>query len=134
MKLFYFIRSNQLMMKKLFNLLIVVVFYSCASSKMASNAPDGDWNYTVTGTPDGDHSGILTITTEKNKCTAIIKSETGEMTLNDAAFDKEKQLLTGNIDYDGTTVYLNITRTGDSLEGKVSASGMDFPLKGTRKK
>jgi hypothetical protein len=133
----------------------ILILASCATTKTtstvtttpaakpASTAPAaavvstvilGDWDYTITGTPDGDFKGVLTISSAANVYVAKMVSATGEVPVEKFAFAKETNKITGEIPYNGMSIGLDATMTGEELRGTMFAGGMDFPFNATRKK
>lgn len=96
--------------------------------------PVGSWDYTITGTPNGDYSGVLTVSMEGDNYSAVLKSQEGELTLDKTKYDKSTKKLTGVFDYQGTPVDFESTTEGDAMKGWVSAGGGSFPFNATRKK
>lgn len=49
-------------------------------------------------------------------------------------YDKSTMKMSGEFDYSGTLVLFDAVMVGDEINGSMSAGGMGFPFKGTRKK
>ena len=122
-------------MQKFIYLFTLIMLTSCATVKTKKIAvtPVGDWDYTLTGTPSGDYSGILSIIEKEKVLAATIKSSEGELPLTNVNFDKATSVITGNLNYQGTILALNATLSGESLAGTISSGGSEFPFKATRK-
>ena len=120
-------------MRNALTLFISVAVFSCASTKLAK-APVGSWEYTIKGTPNGDYSGVLTVSLEGEKYQALLKSQVAEIKFDEATYDKKLKKLTGSFYYEGNPIYFESTTDGDTMNGSVSAGGDSWPFKGTRKK
>lgn len=114
--------------------LIALINVSCASTKKLALVPVGSWDYKITGTPNGDFSGVLIVTMEGDKYMATLKSEVGELKFTQTKYDQATKKLTGSFDFDGTPIDFESTTEGDAMKGSVSAGGGSWPFNGTRKK
>lgn len=120
----------------------------CSSSKKTASAPPpatptapaapvvtsyiGTWNFTVTGTPDGDTKGEMTISQAGNVLKGIISSgDGGQSEIKDLKI--VNNVLTGLFDYNGMSINMTGTFNGNSFEGKVEAQGYAFPMTATKK-
>lgn len=113
----------------------LLIASSCATSKMSkSSSPAGDWNYTVTGTPEGDFTGLMTITQTEQKYTAKFKLSGYDTNLEKFLYDSKTKKMTGEFYYSGTLVLFTGLLEGDAINGSMSAGGSDYPFKATRKK
>ncbi len=114
---------------------VILILASCASTKtMAPITPVGDWDYSITGTPEGDFKGVLNITSTGEVYTAKMISSNGTVPLEKVTYNKDTKKITGEIPYNGFMVALDATLNGDELIGGTEAGGMTFPFKATRKK
>ena len=120
-------------MKKLIYFFVSFIIISCASTKLAM-VPVGGWDYSITGTPNGDFSGVLTVTLEGEKYTASLKSQLGEIKFSETQYDKATKKLTGTFDFEGTPIEFESTTEGDAMKGSVSAGGGSWPFNASRKK
>lgn len=122
-------------MKKFVYFFFVLLLASCATvkTKKIVVTPVGDWDYTITGTPNGDYAGVMTITEKENVFAAVMKTSEGELAFTNMNFDKATNIVTGNFSYQGTDLAFNATLAGEALTGTISAGGYGFPFKGTRK-
>jgi len=122
-------------MQKIVFLFFVLVLASCATvkTKQVVITPAGDWDYTITGTPNGDYAGLLAVAEKEKVFTAAMKSNDGELPFTNVAFDKATNILTGNFNYQGTDLVFSATLAGETLTGTISAGGYGFPFKATRK-
>lgn len=122
-------------MQKFTYLLFVFVLASCATvkTKQVAITPAGEWDYTITGTPNGDYAGIFSVGEKENVFTAAMKSNEGELPFTNVAFDKATNILTGNFSYQGTDLVFSAALAGETLTGTVSTGGYGFPFKATRK-
>jgi hypothetical protein len=124
-------------MKNLFYLaLCAFVLSSCASTKSTSKAPSptGNWDYTITGTPEGNFSGVLLIEQINDTYTAKMTSNAGDLPIEKYMYDKVTMKMSGEFDYSGTLVLFDAVMVGDEINGSMAAGGMGFPFKATRKK
>ena len=120
-------------MKTIYSLLFILLVAGCASSKLAI-APVGIWDYSIKGTPTGDYSGDCIVAMTEGKYSVLIKTKDGDVNLKDTQYDKAAKKLTGNFDYQGTTVFFESITTGDTMTGGLMAGGGSFPFNATRKK
>jgi hypothetical protein len=121
-------------MKKLLILSTTLIIISCASTKKLAMVPVGGWDYTITGTPNGDYSGVLTVTMDGDNYSATLKSEAGEIKFDQTKYDQVTKKLTGNFDFQGTPIDFESITEGDTMKGSVSAGGGSWPFNATRKK
>ncbi len=119
----------------LYIFLALLLLSSCASTK-ASKAPTaaGNWDYTITGTPEGDFAGIMTISEVDKVYNAKMAMSSGETTIDKFIYNKETKKMSGELYYSGTLVLFDAVLVVDQIDGSMSASGMSFPFKATRKK
>jgi hypothetical protein len=98
---------------------------------------DGDWSYSITGTPMGDITGTLKLSNQAGDVTGEITSATmGTMELKNAT-------LAGNVlsfsipfmvDGQSMTITYDLTFEGDTFEGKVNTGGFgSFDIEGNKK-
>jgi hypothetical protein len=124
------------MKHSIFYAFVLLLLASCASTKTMAPVvtPAGDWDYSVTGTPEGDFKGVLNITSTGDVYAGKMISSAGTAPLEGFAYNKETKKITGQVPYNGFMVDLDATMAGDELAGTMSAGGMSFPFKATRKK
>lgn len=122
-------------MQKFIYLFLVLVMASCATvkTKKVVITPVGDWDYTITGTPNGDYAGVLSIVEKESVLSAVMKTNEGELPFNSAGFDKVTNIVTGKFTYQGTDLVFNATLAGEEMTGTISTGGYGFPFKATRK-
>ncbi len=122
-------------MQKFIYLFLVTVLASCASVKPTQVAitPVGEWDYAITGTPNGDYSGVLVITEKETVLSAVMKTTQGELALNTISFDKTENIVTGTFNFQGMNLDLRANITGEKMDGTISTSGYAFPFNATRK-
>ncbi len=122
-------------MQKFIYLFLVLVLASCATvkTKQVTVTPVGDWDYTITGTPNGDYAGVLSIVEKESVLAAAMKTNEGELAFNNMSFDKATNIVTGNFNYQGTDLVFNATLAGEAMTGTIAAGGYGFPFKATRK-
>ncbi len=123
-------------MKNLIFVFVVLIIASCASTKTSKIVitPAGNWDYIITGTPEGDFSGVMSITTQDKTFSAKMNASGSELTINNFTFDEATKKVAGDLDYSGTTVLFDALLNGEEMVGAMSAGGMNFPFKATRKK
>jgi hypothetical protein len=117
-------------MKKMLLVFAVVLLSSCSTL-----SPVGNWDYSVTGTPDGDRAGTMTVA-KKDKKTygAVLKTEEGELKFDKFQFVSKTKKSTGEFNYQGMIILFDAKVTENEMTGSVSTQGTDFPFKATRKK
>lgn len=119
----------------LYFLLCLLIFSSCASTKTSkAPSPMGLWSYTITGTPEGDFNGVMTIGEVDKVPTAKLAVNGGELAIEKFVYNKETKKMSGEFDYNGTPVYFDAVLGDDVIDGGMSAGGGTFPFKATRKK
>jgi hypothetical protein len=118
----------------LFVIFTVALLASCASTKSAKeNSPAGDWDYSITGTPQGDFSGIMTITKTDAGYTGQLVSSQGTLPFSSTKYSKEENKVVAEFDYSGMPVLLTGMISGTTMTGTVATSGYEFPLSATKK-
>lgn len=142
------------MIQKLAFAAVMLVLAACGGTKSSTTAsssatpvsapaaatvavsPAGDWDYVITGTPEGDFKGVLKITPVAAAFSAKMVSagSGGELVVDKFTFVKETSKVTGEVPYNGYTVAMDAVLAGDEMKGSMSAGGMDFPFNATRKK
>jgi hypothetical protein len=117
-------------MKRSFLLFCFCLFLaSCASV-----SPVGSWNYTVTGTPNGDYAGTLIVTKIKKQYAATLNSQGGDLPFKKFAFDPKTKKATGDFDYQGTPISLDAAVKENDMAGTLSTDDAQFPFKAARGK
>jgi hypothetical protein len=113
----------------------LLLLTSCASTKTSkAPSPTGNWDYTITGTPEGDFVGVMTISEVDKIYSAKMATSAGEVPLDKYLYDKETKKMSGEFYYSGTLVLFDAVFAVDQIDGGMSAGGMSFPFKATRKK
>ncbi len=105
-----------------------VLVASCAPG------PIGAWNYSVTGTPQGDYAGVMTISKKDKGYSAKLMSAGNETTFNKFSYIKATKKTEGDFDFSGTQILFSAQLNKDQLKGTMSTSGLEFPFTATRKK
>ena len=120
----------------LYFMLFALVLSSCASTKSTSTAPSpaGNWDYAITGTPEGNFSGVLIIEQINDTYTAKMTNAAGDLPIAKYNYDKATMKMSGEFDYSGNLVLFDGVMAGDEITGTMSTGGMSFPFKATRKK
>ena len=124
-------------MKNLFAFVIlVIVFYSCATTKTSKVeiTPAGTYIYSITNTPEGDFTGDFIITSQDKNYTAKLNAAGSELIFNTCTWDPANNKVTGDFIYSGYNIYFEAILNGEELNGSVSAEGESFSFKSTRKK
>jgi len=114
---------------------IALALTACVASKTTSKAPSptGNWDYAITGTPQGDFKGIMIITEVDKVLTAKLISDGAELPINNFVFNKETLKMSGEFDYSGALILFDGLFAANEITGSMSTSGMNFPFKATRK-
>lgn len=122
------------MKNKISFLFLALTFAACVATKTVSKVPSptGNWDYTITGTPEGDFKGQMVVTETDKILNAKLAGNGIDLPIEKFAFDAASQKLTGEFWYGSTQVYMDVIMNGDQMAGTVSASGMTFPFKATR--
>ncbi len=123
-------------MKKFIYAIIVLALASCASVKTSApltETPIGQWQCSITGTPEGDVEAILTIAQKDNTYTAVLTAQGSDLPFTDFSYIAATKKTVGSFYYSGTSVQLIADLQGDELTGAMEAGGAAFPFKGIRK-
>lgn len=115
--------------------LIAITLSACVATKPTSKAPTpaGNWDYAITGTPQGDFKGVMTITEVDKVLTAKLLSDGAELPIDRFVYNKETQKMSGELYYSGALVLFDGNFNTHEITGNMSTSGMSFPFKATRK-
>lgn len=105
---------------------------STASTKAKTFPAAGMWDYEVTNTPDGDNSGVLTLTPSGDTYIGKINGDAGETELSDLKIVDKK--LTCTFEVQGYEAEIAGDFDGDNFTGKVMVAGYEFPMTMVRKK
>lgn len=117
-------------MRKMISFLFVVALLSsCASS-----GPSGLWDYTVTGTPQGDYSGTLNVTKKDAGFAATLNSQAGEASFEKFSYDKKTSKTSGEFYFSGVPISFSATVVKDKMTGTMGTGGMEWPFAATKKK
>jgi hypothetical protein len=93
------------------------------------------WDYSITGTPEGDFNGVMTISeVDKVHAAKLSGKWWRAITLEKFIYNKETKKMSGELDYQGTPVYFDAILIVDDIDGGMAGGGMTFPFKATRKK
>jgi len=65
--------------------------------------------------------------------TAKLNFGNGEQPIESFTWNEPDKKITGGINYSGYNVFLEATQAGEEMNGSISAEGMSFPFKATRK-
>ncbi len=119
------------MIKKILFLAIITFWIAgCASTKKISKAYVGDWEYTVKDTPEGDFTGIMTITKQDEGYAGVLKSEDQENPLHNVVIDGNN--FSCNFDYMGYNIIVKGVFNGENLTGEMNVEYNAFPFTATK--
>ena len=113
--------------------LVLVLCLSLLVSACATVGPTGSWNYTVTGTPQGDFTGDLIVTKNEKGYAAKLSNKDGEIPFNLFTYNKKEKKSTGTFDFSGTTVDFKAGVEKEQMKGTMTAGGMEFPFTASKK-
>lgn len=127
------------MKKILLLILATAVFAACSTTQKTSSAkkaptPEGQWEYSITDTPEGNFSGIMTVTKNGEGYTASLNANGNDLPFDSFNWDETNLKATGELNYSGTPVQFQAAMNEDQMEGGLSAMGMVFPFKAMKKK
>ena len=103
-------------------------------SSCATMGPVGSWDYTVTGTPQGDYAGVMTVTKTEAGYSAKLSGQAGEITFDKFTFDRKTKKTGGDFFYSDTPIAFSAQVDKDQMKGLMSTGDMEFPFNATRKK
>jgi uncharacterized protein YceK len=123
----------------LFLFIASVLLSACSSTKTTTTAkepvtPAGDWEYTISDTPQGDFSGVLTVSRQDNTFSATLNSNGEALPFETFTWDEPTKKVGGEFYYSGMTIVFDGTMSEEEMTGTMSAGGMVFPFKAARKK
>jgi hypothetical protein len=123
-------------MKNLIFVFVALVIASCVSTKTSKVVitPAGNWDYVITGTPEGDFSGVMSIVSENKIYSAKMNASGSEITIYKFTWDEATKKAGGEFNYSNYTVLFDAALAGEELIGFMSVEGQSFPFKATRKK
>ncbi len=125
MQQLYYVRSVSF-----FSLVVsIFLFEGCAASR-TSYSPIGKWNYTVTDTPYGDVSGVITIDQYNGRYTGSLESSLGASSLKKLNIQGNE--LSSMMDLQGTELGMKGTFKGDTFSGQVVAGYDRYPIRASR--
>lgn len=117
-------------MKKITTIILSGLFLaSCAAT-----GPVGQWDYSVTGTPQGDYSGVMTISKTTDGYAAKMSGQAGDIAFEKFSYDKKLKLTKGTFYFSGVDVAFDAKVSKEAMKGTMSAGGGDFPFSATKKK
>lgn len=123
-------------MKNLIFAFVALIIVSCTSTKTTTVVitPAGNWDYVITGTPEGDFSGVMSIVSENALYSAKMTASGSEITIYKFSWDEPSKKVGGEFNYSNYTVLFDAAVAGEEMVGSMSVEGMNFPFKATRKK
>lgn len=107
---------------------VIILLSSCAPG------PVGSWAYSVTGTPQGDYTGVMAISKKDKGYSAKMETQGTETPFNKFVYLKKEMKTEGDFDFSGVNILFSAKLNKDQLKGTMSTSGMEFPFMATRKK
>lgn len=135
---------QRLLLTSLTLCLAVIFLGACSSTKSAGStstaktkakkgaySPLGSWAYTVSGTPEGDRSGVMVLSQEGDTYSAKLVLDGNEAPLKNVKVVDNK--LTAILDYQGYDLDVIGTFEGDNFKGSVGLGYDTFPMTATRK-
>lgn len=105
-----------------------------SASKAKAPTPEGQWEYSITDTPEGNFSGIMTVSKNGEGYTASLNTNGNDLPFESFNWNESEMKATGELYYSGTSVQFQATMNEDQMEGGLAAMGMVFPFKAMRKK
>lgn len=129
-------------MRKFLLLLIVgILSAACSSTQKTTTAskakaptPEGQWEYSITDTPEGNFSGIMTVSKNGDGYAASLNANGNDLPFESFNWNESEKKATGELYYSGTSVQFQASMNDDQMEGGLAAMGMVFPFKAARKK
>lgn len=123
---------NLITMKNPFYVFILslCLLVACTATKKVVYNPVGNWDYTVSNTPNGDVTGTLVLSKTGNTYKAVLQSPMGDVDLNNVKVEDNQ--LSGTFDMQGYELELKGSFEGENLQGTIGADGNTFPLKASR--
>ena len=111
-----------------------MLFRSNNSLSSCAPGPVGVWNYSVTGTPQGDYNGELTISKTQTGYSAKMSGIGAEIPFDKFDYDKASKKTSGDFSFQGMSIGYSGKLSKDNLNGTLAVAGMEFPFMATRKK
>ncbi len=127
------------MKKILLFMLVAGALVACSTTQKTLSAkkaptPEGQWEYSITDTPEGNFSGIMTVTKNGEGYSASLNANGNDLPFDSFNWDETARKATGELNYSGTPVQFQAAMNEEQMEGGLSAMGMVFPFKAMRKK
>ena len=113
---------------------LILFFAICLIISSCAPGPVGIWNYSVTGTPQGDYAGVMTISKTDKGYAAKMAVQKDETPFNKFTYSKESKKTEGDFDFSEVNILFSALLNKDVLKGTMSTSGFEFPFNATRKK
>ncbi|MBX2947412.1 MAG: hypothetical protein KF725_16400 [Cyclobacteriaceae bacterium] len=129
------------MRKFLLFLMAATLLTACSStqkttsaSKVKAPTPEGQWEYSITDTPEGNFSGIMTVSKNGDGYAASLNTNGNDLPFESFNWNESEKKATGELYYSGTSVQFQASMNEDQMEGGLAAMGMVFPFKAMRKR
>ncbi len=116
-------------MKNFITLMFLILLSSCASL-----SPKGNWNYSITDTPEGSKEGVMRVAKMGEDFFCTVQSKDVELKFNKFIFDSKTKKANGNFDYQGMNFYLDAVVNHKQMVGSISTEGYNFPFKANKRK
>jgi hypothetical protein len=125
--------------KVLILMLVTTFMISCGTPKNTIKAGGtdfaGNYEWYLTGTPDGDNNGIMILKKTEKGYTGEYKYDEGEESLAIEGIKVEGNKMTGSIDTDLGQIHMDIIfYERDHFKGEVSLMDESYPFTGNRVK
>ena len=111
-----------------------LILASCATTRVSKKiTPVGDWDYEIKNTPEGDFSGVMTISLQNEVYTAKLNTAGNELPFEKFNWDATTKTVTGFFYYSGTPVDFTAVLNEEQLTGTMAAGGGEFIFSARRK-
>ncbi|MEZ4773742.1 MAG: hypothetical protein R3D00_11215 [Bacteroidia bacterium] len=125
-------------MQKYFSILVVVLmtialYSGCKSTKSVSYSAAGNWDFSVTNTPEGDYKGVMVLTQAEEGYTGYLEAAGSKIELKNIVIDDENKLK-ASLYFSGNDLDIKGTFSGESFTGFVVAGYDNFPIVAERTK
>ncbi len=111
----------------------MVFVFACLIAGCASVKVAGNYDFTISGTPYGKMTGVLSITQESAGYKAKLSAMDSEIDFKTFDVDKKSNKVSGIFYFEGNEVNFMATPQDNKLDGVMSAAGSNFPFTGIKK-